>query len=181
MNKRTLIVVIMTLFMGVLNIGSALCGICDIISFTLTPTHLQTVDPTVPVTWQATIHNMSTQWFAYFVDSQSNPTYGFNWLYPDPGVGTVTFAATIPLALGPGDTYQGNFATFDFDDMVAMGTKQTIQFYIAGGSSCPKGQFETKYQIGTATLVPEPSSLLLLFGGLLGLAGYRVIKRRKAA
>jgi hypothetical protein len=173
MKNKFLLIVTGILMLVVLNAGSAFCGICDFVTFTLTPNYLATMDPTVPVTWQATIENTSSNWFAI------NIGVGFNFIYPDPGIGTVTFASGLPTALGPGQVWQGNFASFDFFDWVTPYAEQYIQFSVFGNSTCPKGQFETQYQIGTAALVPEPSSLMLLFSGLVGLAGYRVAKRKK--
>jgi len=173
MKNKMLFIVTGILMLVVLNAGSALCGICDFVTFTLTPSYLATMDPTVPVTWQAAIENTSSTWFA------TNIGVGFNFIYPDPGIGTVTFASGLPTVLGPGQVWQGNFASFDFFDWVAMGASQIIRFSVYGNTTCPKGQFETQYQIGTAAFVPEPSSLILLFSGLVALAGYRVAKRKK--
>jgi hypothetical protein len=173
MKNKLLFIVTIVLMLGVLNVSSAFCGVCDIITFALTPTYLETMFPTEPVTWQATIQNTSYNWFATDMD------YGFEFLDPDPAIGTLMFESGLPTVLGPQQVWHGDFATFDFFDTVPLGARQEIRFSVFGNSTCPKGQFETQYQIGTAAVVPEPSSLILLFSGLLGLAGYRVVKRKK--
>jgi len=173
MKNKLLFLVTLVLMLGILSAGSAFSSTCDIITFALTPTYLATMDPTVPLTWQATIQNTSYHWFA------TNIGVGFNFINPDPGIGTVTFASGLPIVLGPQQVWQGDFASFDFFDWVTPYAEQYIRFSVYGNSTCPKGEFETQYQIVSAAVVPEPSSLLLLFSGLVGLAGYRVVKRKK--
>jgi len=158
-----------------LSLTSSVFAQFDIISFTLgMPIDLVTGDPTVPVTWQATIENTSDLWNA------ENITYGYEFLDPlPPGLGTVVLNPALPIFLMHGQKETVTFASFDFNDWVPFGSTQQIQFSIAGNVQTKGKPFDTKYQIGTATLVPEPSSLLLLGAGLLGLVGVRVVKKRK--
>jgi hypothetical protein len=146
----------------------------DIISFTLgMPIDLLTGTTNAPVTWQATIVNTSDLWNA------SDMTYGFEFLDPIPGIGSVTFDPGLPTFLMHGDTWTGSFASFDFDDWVPISSSQRIEFSISGNVQTKGKPFDTKYQIGSATYVPEPSSFLLLGAGLLGLVGFRVVRKRK--
>jgi len=126
-----------------------------------------------PITWRATIVNTSDLWNA------SNITYGFEFLDPTAGLGTVTFDPMLPTFLMHGDIYQGNFASFEFFDNVLFGSTQIIEFSVSGNVETKGKPFDTKLQIGTATVVPEPSSLLLLGAGLFGLVGIGIARKRK--
>jgi len=162
------------IFMLSLTITGSVFGQFDIIGFKLgPPVDLETIDPTVPVTWQATIVNTSDLWNATAI------TFGFEFLDPIPGLGTVMFASGLPTFLMHGQSWQGNFASFDFYDWVPFASSQKIEFSISGNVQTKGKPFDSKYQIGSATYVPEPSSFLLLGAGLFGLVGVRVVRKRK--
>ena len=167
--KITFIILALSLF-----VTSSVFAQFDIISFTLgMPVDLVTSGVTEPVTWQATIENTSDLWNA------ENITYDFTFVDPIAGLGTVTFASGLPTFLMHNQTWTGSFASFDFYDWVPLFSTQTIEFSISGNVQTKGKPFDTKYQTGSATVIPEPSSLLLLGAGFLGMVGLGIARKRK--
>jgi hypothetical protein len=166
---KKLALIIVVLLMSISLASSAFSGICDPLIFTITTDYLETTNQSIPVTFYAEITNPNLTTY-----SMVNVTSGWT---PPVDLGILTLLS-IPKVLKPDISWTGPFAEFQFNTGLTAVQIQQIQFWVEAESfpaGCP---LQKTYDIGTAALVPEPSSILLLMTSLLGLVGFKLIRRR---
>ncbi len=138
-------------------------------SFTIIAPDLQTADPSVPLTYIFTATNPSA--------TSSVSLIGAAFGTVPPTVGTFALSAfTGGLSFGtpfilllPGASITADFGTFTFTDPFApVGTVQGLVFSMVGFAA--PFTVETNFASASATVVPEPATLILMSLGLAGLA-----------
>lgn len=168
MKNKVALLMILTLILGVSITSSALAGITDIFMFTLTTPDLSTLDPLTTFTWEATISSANDLYGVF------NFNYQYTFLNGQHGTVNILAPTSLTLAAKP-DSWTGPFAEFAFDPGQSF---QQLQFSVTGQLMGGCWNVETRTQNASATVVPEPSSMLLSLVGFAGLFGYG-IKRRK--
>ena len=137
-------------------------------SFTIIAPDLQSADPSLPLTYTFTATNPSA--------TSSVSLIGVSFANIPPTLGAFALSAFTgglsfgtPFILLPGASITASYGTFTFTDPFApVGTVQGLVFSMVGFAA--PFTVETNFASASATVVPEPATLILMSLGLAGLA-----------